>query len=198
MEKRPLISSGDSPAREAVPACSLISYLSATLTQQEVAEAIRRLLPSTISARQVLNVMQPVGEAFVRREDEQMQQFLAEGASKNTSEGEQRAARAEPIKRLYVEIDGVMARLRRGSVPMEKEEQRRQGDIYREVKVGAVFIGEPGRQRSTLVPGVFVDTAGPIGYVARRTTAEDFGPRLSTFAQRMGLPRAGEGGGHPG
>ena len=170
----------------------LISYLSATLTQQEVAEAIGRLLPCTISARQVLNVMQPVGEAFVRREDEQMQQFLAEGASKHMSQAEQRAARAEPIERLYVEIDGVMARLRRGSVPMEKEEQRRQGDVYREVKVGAVFIGEPGRQRSTLVPGVFVDTAGPIRYVARRTTAEDFGPRLSTVAQSMGLSRAKE------
>lgn len=168
----------------------LISYLSALLTQQEVAEAISRLLPCTISARQVLNVSHLVGEAFLRREDELVQQFLAEGANKYTSEAEQRAARAEPIKRLCVEIDGIMARLRRGSVPMEKQEQERQGDVYREVKVGAVFIGEPGRQRSKLVPAVFVDTAGPIRYVARRTTAEDFGPRLSTLAQSMGLQRA--------
>jgi hypothetical protein len=168
----------------------LISYLSATLTQHEVAQAISQLLPCTISARQVLNVTQPVGEAFLRREDEQVQQFLAEGTSSHTSEAEQRAARAEPINRLYVEIDGVMARLRRGSVPMEKQEQERQGDVYREVKVGAVFIAEPGRQRSELVPAVFVDTAGPIRYVARRTTAEDFGPRLWTLAQRVGLQRA--------
>jgi len=168
----------------------LISYLSANLTQQEVAEAISRLLPCRISARQVLNVTQPVAEAFLRREDKQVQQFLAEGKSSHTSEAAQRAARAEPIKRLYVEIDGVMARLRRGSVPMEKQEQERQGDVYREVKVGAVFVGEPGRERSQLVPAVFVDTAGPIRYVARRTTAEDFGPRLSTLAQRMGLSRA--------
>lgn len=168
----------------------LISYLSASLTQQEVAEAISRLLPCTISARQGLNVSHPVGEAFLRQEDEQVQQFLAEGANKHTSEAEQRAARAKPIKRLYVEIDGVMARLRRGSVPMEKQEQERQGDVYREVKVGAVFVGQPGRERSQLVPTVFVDTAGPIRYVARRTTAEDFGPRLSTLAQSMGLQRA--------
>lgn len=168
----------------------LISYLSANLTQQEVAEAISWLLPVTIAARQVLNVMQPIGEAFRRREDEQVQQFLAEGACKHSSQGEQRAARGEPIKRLYVEIDGVMARLRRGSVPMEKPEQERQGDVYREVKVGAVFLGELGRQRSELVTGVFVDTAGPIRYVARRTTAEGFGPRLSSLAHQMGLQRA--------
>jgi hypothetical protein len=168
----------------------LISYLSAALTQQEVAEAVCRLLPATISARQVLNVIQPIGEAFLRREDEQVQQFLAEGTSSHTTQAEQQAARAEPIKRLYVEIDGVMARLRRGSVPLEKQEQERQGDVYREVKVGAVFLGQPGRHRSELVPAVFVDTAGPIRYVARRTTAEDFGPRLSTLAQRVGLQRA--------
>lgn len=168
----------------------LISYLSATLTQHEVAEGICRLLPATISARQVLNVSQPVGEAFLRREDEQVQQFLAEGKSAHSSEAEQRAARAEPIKRLYVEIDGDMVRLRRASVPMEKQEQERQGDVYREVKVGAVFLAEPGRQRSELVPAVFVDMAGPIRYVARRTRAEDFGPRLSTLAQGMGLQRA--------
>lgn len=168
----------------------LISYLSASLTQQEVAEAISRLLPCTISARQVLNVSQPVGEALLRREDEQVQQFLAEGKHSHMSEAEQRAARAKPIARLYVEIDGVMARLRRGSVPMEKQEHERQGAVYREVKVGAVFVGQPGRERSQLAPAVFVDTAGPIRYVARRTTAEEFGPRLSTVAQSMGLQQA--------
>lgn len=168
----------------------LISYLAASLTQQEVAEAISRLLPCAISARQVLNVTQPIGEAFVRREEEQVQQFLAQAESSHSSEAEQQAARGEPIRRLYVEMDGVMARLRRESVPLQKGEQEREGDIYREVKVGAVFVAEAGRERSKLVPGVFVDTPGPIAYVARRTTAEDFGPLLAALAQSVGIQRA--------
>jgi hypothetical protein len=56
--------------------------------------------------------------------------------------------------------------------------------------VGAVFVGEPGRERSELVPGVFVDTPGPIAYVARRTTAEGFAPQLYALAHRLGVQRA--------
>ena len=83
-----------------------------------------------------------------------------------------------PIERLYVEVDGVMARLRRGSVPMEAQEQARAGDLYREVKVGAAFAATRGRERSALAPGVWLDQAGPVRYVARRTTAATFGPLL--------------------
>ena len=43
---------------------------------------------------------------------------------------------------------------------MEDKERKRLGDVYREVKVGAVFEAEPGRKRSELAPGMFVDTAG--------------------------------------
>ena len=43
------------------------------------------------------------------------------------------------IERLYIELDGVLARMRRGSVPMEQEEVHRKGDVYREIKAGAVF-----------------------------------------------------------
>lgn len=167
-----------------------VSYLSASLTQEEVAEAVARLLPWQISARQVGHVARAVGEAFEQWENRRVHEAMQEGSQKQTSETEQQEKRKEPIKRLYVEMDGVMARLRRGSVPMEKDEQERDGDIYREVKVGAVFVGVPGHKRSELVPGVFVDTPGPIRYLARRTTVDDFAPRLYELAQRSGVVRA--------
>jgi hypothetical protein len=168
----------------------LVSYLSARLTHEEVTEALCRVLPLGLCARQVGTILQPVGEAFAQEEDQQMQEIAEQAARKNTSEAERHEEQGEPIKRLYVEMDGVMARLRRGSVPMEKPEQDRKGDVYREVKVGAVFAGEPGHERSELVPGVFVDTPGPIRYVARRTTAEDFAPRIYALAQAAGGRRA--------
>ena len=93
----------------------------------------------------------------------------------------------ERIERLYLEMDGVTARLRRGSVPMEEQEHKRPGDVYREVKVGAVFEASRGPERSELVPGVFVDQAGPKHYVTRRTTADEFGKLLYTLAVRHGL-----------
>ena len=168
----------------------VVSYLSANLTHEEVAEALCRLLPLGLSARQVGNILQPIGEAFEQEEDQQVQQIVEQAAAKDSSEAERQEEQGEPIKRLYVEMDGVMARLRRGSVPMEKQEQDRRGDVYREVKVGAVFEGEPGHERSKLVPGVFVDTPGPIRSVARRTTAEDFAPRIYALAQAAGVRRA--------
>ena len=54
---------------------------------------------------------------------------------------------------MSIELDGILARLRRGSVPMEEKEQQRKGDVYREIKVGAVFRAERGRERSELAPG---------------------------------------------
>jgi hypothetical protein len=36
---------------------------------------------------------------------------------------------------------------------MEEKEQKRKGDVYRELKVGAVFRAERGRERSELAPG---------------------------------------------
>lgn len=168
----------------------VVSYLSAQLTQAGVAEAISRVLPLTISARQVGNVTQPIGEAFEHWEEKQGRDLIQRGSQKRTSEAELQEEQGDSITRMYIEMDGVMARLRRESVPMEQAEQERGGDVYREVKVGAVFLGEPGRERSELVPGVFVDTPGPIEYVARRTTAEDFAPRLYALAQRAGLLRA--------
>lgn len=170
----------------------LVSYLSARLTHEAVAQTLERVLPLHLSARQVGAILQPVGEAFEQEEEQQMQHLLERAAKKETSEAEQQEDQGEPIKRLYVEMDGVMARLRRGSVPMEAQEQARKGDVYREVKVGAVFVGEAGHERSELVPGVFVDRAGPKRYVARRTTAQDFASRIYALAHAAGVQRARE------
>lgn len=167
-----------------------VSYLAAHLTNEGVAEALSRLLPLQISPRQVGHISQPIGEAFEQQEEQRGVTLMQRGAHKHTSAAEQHEEQAEPITRLYVEMDGVMARLRRDSVPMEKAEQERGGDVYREVKVGAVFVAEPGPERSELVPGVFVDTPGPIHYTARRTTAEDFAPQLYALAHASGVARA--------
>jgi hypothetical protein len=53
-----------------------------------------------------------------------------------------------------------------------------------------VFLGQPGHERSELVPGVFVDTPGPIHYVARRSSTEFFAPLLYALAQKEGIRRA--------
>jgi len=58
-------------------------------------------------------------------------------------EGEQQTM-VKDIPRLYIEPDGIMGRMRRESVPMEKHEQEREGDVYREARVGAVFLAERG------------------------------------------------------
>ena len=75
---------------------------------------------------------------------------------------------------------------------MEAQEQERAGDVYREVKVGAAFAGTRGPHRSGLAPGIWLDEAGPIRYVARRATAATFGPLLYEVAMQAGLARAGE------
>ncbi len=167
-----------------------VSYLAAQLTLEGVAEAVRRLWSIELSARQVLNLIQPIGEAFLRQENADVQELFKQGASTHSRETDRPGGQAEPIKRLYVETDGVFARLRRDSVVMEQDEQEREGDVYRDIKVGAVFLGQPGRERSALAPGVFVDTAGPIQYVARRASVDAFAPLLYALAQKAGITRA--------
>ncbi len=77
------------------------------------------------------------------------------------------ARQTKEIERLYIEVDGVFARMRRGSVPMEREE----------------------RQRSELVPEVYVDTPAPdsLRYVARRTAKGGFDWLLYQLAEQCGL-----------
>ena len=91
------------------------SYLFATSTLEEAAKAFSRLLPLQMSARQALTLLQPVGEALQEQEEEQMQKLWQE-ASQPRSASTQTQARQQPsIERLYIELDGVMARLRRES-----------------------------------------------------------------------------------
>jgi hypothetical protein len=167
-----------------------VSYLCASLTLEEAAETFSRLLPLHMSARQALNLMQPLGEALQQQEDEQVRALWEQAIQARTTGLAGSTSQQERIERLYIELDGVLARLRRGSVPMEDQERKRKGDVYREVKVGAVFEATRGPERSGLAPGVFVDQAGQKHYVARRGKAEDFGRLLYTLAVRYGLQRA--------
>lgn len=170
----------------------LLGKLVARMTLSESVETFNSILPLSMSERQTLNLVQPVGEALREREDEQVEALFEQAGKKETQPSEHSPALVSPIRRLYIETDGVMARMRRGSVPMEEAEAKRKGDVYREIKVGAVFEGRPGRERSELVPGVFLDEPGPITYLARRMSAEEFGPFLYALAQRCGLDRACE------
>jgi hypothetical protein len=200
-EQRPACSHGQAPfdqvwglsARRTSPGVQkLLGKLVARMTLAEAVETFSSILPLSLSERQVLNLIQPVGEALREQEEEQAQEIFEQAAHKQTQPSEQSSILGSPIKRLYIETDGVTARIRRGSVAMEEAEARRKGDVYREIKVGAVFEGIPGRERSELVPGVFLDEPGPIQYLARRLSADEFGRFLYALAQRCGLDRAVE------
>jgi hypothetical protein len=167
-----------------------VSSLCASLTLEEAAETFSRLLPLQMSARQALNLMQPLGEALQQQEEEQVRTLWEQAIPARTTGLAGSSSQLGRLDRLYLELDGVLARLRRGSVPMEEQERRRKGDVYREVKVGAVFEATRGPERSGLTPGVFVDQAGPKHYVARRGKAEDFGKVLYALAVTYGLQRA--------
>jgi hypothetical protein len=170
-----------------------ISYLCAILTLEEAAATFCRLLPLRMSARQALNLMQPVGQALAEREDEVVKVVFEEAGKSKTQQEEQALQKSsKEIERLYIELDGILVRMRRGSVPMEEEERKRKGDVYREMKVGAVFLAERGPERSELAPEVWVDTPkeGSLRYVARRTAKGGFGQLLYVLAQQSGLSRA--------
>jgi hypothetical protein len=170
----------------------LLGKLVSRLTLSEAVDTFTSILPLPMSERQALNLIQPIGEAVRAQEEEQVAVLFEQAAHKESPAAEHGAVPGPPIRRLYIETDGVMARLRRGSVPMEEGEARRTGDVYREIKVGAVFEGLPGRERSDLVPGVFLDEPGPITYVAHRLTVEEFGRFLYALAHRCGVERAQE------
>jgi hypothetical protein len=170
-----------------------ISYLCARLTFEEAAETFSRLLPLSISARQAQNLMEPVGRALAEREEHVLKAVFAQASQKQSGVEEQKELLApKSIDRLYIEMDGIMGRLRRGTVEMEASEGKRKGDLYRELKVGATFQAERGRERSELAPEVWVDTPkeGSMRYVARRTAKGDFDTLLYGLARQSGLEQA--------
>ena len=169
-----------------------VSYLGASLTLEETAAAFSRLFPLQMSARQALYLMQPVGEALAAAEQAQVESLWEEATQARTTPSSPIELSEEDIERLYIQLDGVLARLRRGCVPMEQDEQQRTGDVYREIKVGAVFQAQRGRERSKLAPGAWVDAPveGSLHSIAQRTALGDFGRRLYLLAVQGGLGRA--------
>jgi hypothetical protein len=167
-----------------------ISYLCGRLTFEEAAETLCRHVPLGMSARQALTLMRPVGATLASAEDRQVKSLQAQAKQVRSQPQEQQ--QVKEIERLYIELDGVLARMRRGSVPMEQEEVQRTGDVYREIKAGAVFRAERGPKRSELAPGVYVDTPEPdsMRYVARRTAKGGFGWLLYQLAVDGGLAQA--------
>ena len=170
-----------------------MSYLCSMLTFDEAAEAYRRFLPGKMSARQALNLARPVGMALAAKEDEEVKICFDQAFQSKTDgkEAEQQAM-VKDIARLYIEPDGIMGRMRRESVPMEKHERERKGDVYREMRVGTVFLAERGNERSELAPDVWIDMPKEESqqYVARRTALGGFDKLLYTLACKSGLARA--------
>jgi hypothetical protein len=170
-----------------------MSYLCSMLTFDEAAEAFRRFLPGKMSARQALNLARPVGKALAKKEDEEVKALFDQASQSKTDDlEEEQQPMVKDISRLYIEPDGIMSRMRRESVPMEKHEQERKGDVYREARVGTVFLAERGNERSELAPDVWIDTPqeGSQQYVARRTALGGFDKLLYALACQAGLWRA--------
>lgn len=170
-----------------------ISYLCARLTFEEAAETFSRLLPLSISARQAQSLMEPVGKALAEQEEKLLKALFEQASKKHTSTEEQKKHfLPESIERLYIEMDGIFERLRRGTVEMEEREKQRKGDVYRELKVGVTFEAERGRERSELAPEVWIDVPkeNSMRYVARRTAKGDFDQLLYGLARQSGLEQA--------
>jgi len=167
-----------------------ISYLCGRLTFEEAADTFCRQVPLGMSGRQALTLMRPLGEALAAGQDHHVITLQAQAKQAQSQPCAQPPSKE--IERLYIELDGVFARMRRGSVPMEHEELHRTGDVYREIKAGVVFRAERGHKRSELAPGVYVDTPAPesMRYVARRTAKGGFGWLLYQLAVDGGLKQA--------
>lgn len=170
-----------------------IGHLCARLTFEESAETFSRFLPLEMTAKQAQNLMEPVGKALAEEEEKVLKALFEQAAHKHTSVQEQQEYLSlKTIERLYIEMDGIMERLRRGTVEMEASEHTRKGDVYRELKVGVIFEAERGRERSKLAPEVWIDTPKQASqrYVARRTAKGDFDQLLYGLACQSGLSQA--------
>src|SRR5438105_1969024 len=62
----------------------LLGKLASRLTLSEAVETFTSLLPLPMSERQALNVIQPVGEALRKQEEEQVQALFEQAANKQT------------------------------------------------------------------------------------------------------------------
>jgi hypothetical protein len=158
-----------------------------------------------LSGKQVQRLAEPLGTRLGELEAAQIAGWwkmaatglsaLLEGSAGQADEIAAKQASETATERFYVQMDGTLARLRGAS--------GKGSDIWREVKVGAVFWAATGRQASKLVELIasgrepvvrtFLDAPkGPITYVTGLLTAADFGVRLYAEAVRRGVERAGQ------
>ncbi len=192
----------------------LLAYLSATTVGFEtVAQNVCRTLrwpKQWLSGKQVQRLAEPVGSRLDDLETAKIaswwkvltaglsaQLTIARTASPTQAEAPDKPG-AKLSTRLYVEMDGIFARLR--------GEDGKGSDLWREVKVGAVFWAESGQHASKLAAlvgslgarlgrsvRVWVDRPkGVTSYVAGLWPAASFGVRLYAEALARGLERATE------
>jgi hypothetical protein len=188
----------------------LLAYLSATTVGfATVARDVGRVMhwpERWLSGKQVQRLAEPIG---ARRQELDAAKVARWGEARRTGVAAEGALAApSPTKasdppavspeRLYVEMDGIFARLRGAG--------GKGSDVWREVKVGAVFWAEPGRRAAKLAAlvgsvraklgqsvRVWVDRpGGPIRYVATLRPAERFGVRRYAEAVVRGMERAVE------
>ena len=185
----------------------LVGYISASVSFVDTARQVCRTLhwpEKWLSGKQVQRLAKPLGQGLGQLEAETIAQWwemVIAGRSNQAANPVPSRIVVEalaPIKRLYVQMDGTMARFRgvlgKGS------------DVWHEIKVAAVFVAEPSQRVSHLAEA-FVDAAkgegemlrvwvdrpqGPITYVAGRLTASVFGVRVFAEAVCRGLERAEE------
>jgi hypothetical protein len=192
----------------------LLAYLSATTVGfTTVAQNVCRTMRwpgKWLSGKQVQRLAEPLGSRLDELEAAKVAGWWAKltaGLSAElaiaSSEDPTRATApgrpgAKLPTRLYVEMDGILARLRGG--------ESNGSDVWREVKVGAVFWAQSGRHASKLAElvgtlrtkvgasvRVWVDRPlGQVSYVAGLWPAASFGVRLYAEAVLRGLERARE------
>ena len=189
----------------------LVAYLSGTTVGfAVVARNVSRTLrwpANWLSGKQVQRLAEPIGTRLTDQERARVAQWWERALAGVGQRELPVEARVVPptvargpkptARRLYLQMDGIFGRIR-GSLG-------KGSDVWREVKVGAVFWAEPGRHRSTLSElldhprdegessQVWVDRPkGAVHYVAGLLPAAEFAIRLYAAAVAQGMAQAAE------
>jgi hypothetical protein len=207
-------------SRTSLSVKQLLAYLSATTVGfATVAKNVCRTMhwpEQWLSGKQVQRLVKPLGSRLNELETAKVASWWAKltaglsallvigqapesRASSKEANSQVESGRTRQLPtRLYVQMDGIFARLR--------GELGKGSDVWREVKVGAVFWAEPGPHASKLAElfgrirgrlgvsvRVWVDRPqGAVTYVAGLWPAASFGVRLYAEAVARGLERASE------